>query len=196
MEPPAVEAKPSATPARPAGVAPLPLAAPWALGYQLGFANEIVGSFSMSKPESQAMARKAMAPNWTHAQQLAKAMGLGPPQYMSVTNAAEFTQLGARMEADEQGVARAIEARFGARHRHAFLLGVHVGITAAMSEASHGEFLLANAELIGLHARAVGVPREVWLPAAQVPSGSPAQRRQAYGKAVSTLDAAIVRMRV
>ena len=170
-------------------------AAAWRLGLQIGYAGHIVGSSVAEPPEGQARARQLVAARLQNAAQLGQALGIGPVGILTFKTASDFVREDYRLENDELGIASLIEARASARHRHLLLLGMHVGIALACSNATRVALLDPNRALIGKHATLAGVPRGAWEPVAQTPDAATSvDRVKDYAAAVSGLDEAVARL--
>jgi len=188
----AVEAEALAARAKAAGV-PLPpghRAATFRLGYEIGFASELLGSFVSSDAAVRERAGRVVAAHVAVAQAQARTLGLGDVAALPMRNAAEFFALAERVETDENGLGARIEARLTAVHRHLYLLGVHVGAEAAKIESSGGKFALPSETLIRRHATLAGVAPALWRPLADDARGvAPEQVLARYRAA---LDAIVV----
>ena len=165
------------------------------LGFELGYISQLVGSYAMSPAEVQAAARQRAAPRLAVARQQAQALGLGEVEPLPVRSLREFTELGARYEADESGLAARVEQQLSPLHRHLLLLGVQVGAEAARVEDSGGRFALPPATPIRRHAVLAGISAAVWQPLIAEPRNeTPAQVLQRYRAAVDALAAEVARM--
>jgi hypothetical protein len=165
------------------------------LGYELGTISQRVGSYAMSPPGAQAAARQRAAPRLAAAQQQAQWLGLGEVAALPVRSLREFTELGARYEADESGLAARVEQQLSPLHRHLYLLGVMVGGEAARVEDSGGRFALPPATPIRRHAVLAGIDAAVWQPLIAEPRDeTPEQVLQRYRRAVDALSAEVARM--
>ena len=165
------------------------------LGFELGTISQLVGSYAMSPAEVQAAARQRAAPRLAVARQQAQALGLGEVEPLPVRSLREFTELGARYEADESGLAARVEQQLSPLHRHLLLLGVQVGAEAARVEDSGGRFALPPATPIRRHAVLAGINAAVWQPLIIEPRDeTPAQVLQRYRAAVDALAAEVARM--
>jgi hypothetical protein len=165
------------------------------LGYELGTISQLVGSYAMSPPEVQAAARQRAAPRLAAAQQQAQLLGLGEVAALPVRSLREFTELAARYEADENGLAARVEQQLSPLHRHLYLLGVMVGGEAARVEDSGGRFALPPATPIRRHAVLSGIAAPVWQPLIVEPRDeTPQQVLQRYRRAVDALAAEVARM--
>jgi PAS domain-containing protein len=164
------------------------------LGYGLGYVSQRVGVYAMSPPAVQEAARQRAAPVLAEARQQAQALGLGEVDALPVRSLREFTELGARFEADESGLAARVEQQLSPLHRHLFLLGVQVGGEMARVDDSEGRFALPPATPIRRHAVLAGLDAAVWQPLTEAPRDeTPAQVRQRYRQAVDALAAAVAR---
>jgi hypothetical protein len=164
------------------------------LGYELGYISQLVGSYAMSPPEVQAAARQRAEPRLAIAHRQAQWLGLGEVAALPVRNLREFTELGARYEADESGLAARVEQQLSPLHRHLLLLGVQVGAEAARVEDSGGRFALPPATPIRRHAVLAGIGADVWQPLIAEPRNeTPQQVLQRYRAAVDTLMAEVAR---
>jgi hypothetical protein len=142
----------------------------------------------------QAAARQRSAPRLAVARQQAQALGLGEVQPLPVRSLREFTELGARYEADESGLAARVEQQLSPLHRHLLLLGMQVGAEAARVEDSSGRFALPPATPIRRHAVLAGISAAVWQPLIAEPRNeTPQQVLQRYRAAVDALFAEVAR---
>ena len=164
------------------------------LGYELGYASERIAFFALASPQAREQARALLAPHEAAAAALATRLGVAPAAALQSTSLREFNELGARYEADENGLAARLEQQRSPWHRHVYLLGVHVGIESARLEATGGEHSLPPAALIRRHAALAGIEAALWQPLAASPVAEPAtQRMQRYRDAVQALAAALAR---
>ena len=162
------------------------------LGYEIGFASELIGSFGTSDAPVRAQAAAIGAAHVAVAQAQAKALGLGDVAALPMRTAAEFFALATRIEDDENGLGARIETRLTPVHRHLYLLGAHVGAEAAKVESSGGKFALAPAALIRRHATLAGVAPALWQPlAADAHGESPDQVLARYRAALNALTAGL-----
>ncbi len=165
------------------------------LGYALGYTSQLLGGYAMSPPAVQAAARQRAEPMLAAARQQAATLGLGEVQALPVRSLREFTELGARYEADENGLAARVEAQLSPLHRHLYLLGAQVGGEMARVEDSGGQFALPPATPIRRHAVLVGIDAAVWQPLIVEPRDeTPAQVVQRYRRAVDALAADVARL--
>ena len=165
------------------------------LGYALGYTSQLLGGYAMSPPAVQAAARHRAEPMLAAARQQATALGLGEVQALPVRSLREFTELGARYEADENGLAARVEAKLSPLHRHLVLLGAQVGGEMARVDDSGGQYALPPATPIRRHAVLAGIDAAVWQPLIVEPRDeTPAQVVQRYRHAVDALAAEVARM--
>ena len=162
------------------------------LGYEIGYASELIGSFVSSDAPVRAQAAAIGAAHVAVAQAQARALGLGDVAALPMRNAAEFFALAKRVEDDENALGARIESRLTPVHRHLYLLGAHVGAEAAKVESSGGKFALAPATLIRRHATLAGVAPELWQPlAADAQGETPGQVLARYRAALNALGAGL-----
>jgi hypothetical protein len=165
------------------------------LGYELGYASQLVGAYAMSAPEARARGQQQAAPHAALAAQIAAQWGLGEARPLDAQSLREFTELGTRYEADESGLAARIEARMSPLHRQLYLLGTQLGGESARIEDSGGRFSLPPETLIARHATLAGIEPGLWQPlaAAPAPGEPPAQVVQRYRAALEALASAVAR---
>lgn len=162
------------------------------LGYQLGYVSERLGLFALAPPQAQAQARALLAPHQTEAETLARKLGVAPAPALPSASLREFNELGARYEADENGLAARLQQQWSPWHRHVYLLGVQLGLESARIEASGGESSMPPAALIRRHATLAGIDAALWQPLAEQPGPrDAAQWTQHYRAAVQALAAAL-----
>ena len=165
------------------------------LGFQVGYCSNLLGSVALSGPEAQTQMRQILAPRIQGAQNLAQTLGVGEASFLPVSNADEFGRVGDRLDADELGLAARLEAVTSQRHRHLLLLGMHVGMAAALADLTGGKLQNPVRNFIGRHATLAGVPAAAWEPAARVPDGAtPGEQLEAYRAALTALETAIARL--
>jgi len=158
------------------------------IGYDLGYASSILGSFSMSAPAVQAKVRPIGERHLAIARELTAALGLGEVGVLAARTPKEYVALTERFEADENGLAARIEGRLSPAHRQLYLLGAQVGNEAATVESSGGAMLQPPVTLIRRHATLAGVAPDLWLPLALQPRGeTPAQALARYHSALDAL---------
>jgi hypothetical protein len=149
----------------------------------------------MSSPEVQAAARQRAAPHLAVARQQGLWLGLGEVDALPVRSLREFTDLGARYEADENGLAARVEQQLSPLHRHLYLLGAQVGAEMARVDDSGGRFALPPATPIRRHAVLAGIDGAVWQPLIAEPRDeAPTHVVQRYRRAVDALAAELERM--
>jgi hypothetical protein len=164
------------------------------LGYELGYASERIAFFAMASPQARERARALLAPREAAAEALAVGLGVAPVAALPSASLREFNELGARYEADENGLAARVQRQLSPWHRHVYLLGVHIGIESARIEATGGEHSLPPAALLRRHATLAGIEPTLWQALAAAPAGErPEQRQQRYRVAVQALAAALAR---
>jgi hypothetical protein len=165
------------------------------LGYELGYASQQVGVLAMSAPEARALGQRQAEPHVRLAQQIARQWELGAAQPLGAASLREFTELGARYEADENGLASRIGQRLSPLHRQLYLLGVHLGGEAARIEDSGGRFSLPAESLIARHATLAGIEARLWQPLTAPPAKGelPPQVVQRYRAALQALAADVMR---
>jgi hypothetical protein len=163
------------------------------LGYELGYASQLIGVRAMSAPEARAFGQQQAAPHTALAAQIAAQWGLGEAQPLGAESLREFTELGTRYEADESGLAARIESRMSPLHRQLYLLGIQLGGEAARIEDSGGRFSLPPESLIARHATLAGIEPGLWRPLAAPPAPGepPAMVVQRYRAALEALRVAV-----
>lgn len=165
------------------------------MGFDLGFASQLVGSYAMSSPETQAEVRQLAQPHLAAARQQAQALGLGQVDALPVRSLREFTALTERYEADENGLAARVQQQLSPLHRHLYLLGTLLGGEMARVDSSGGRFALPPATPIRRHAVLAGIDSAAWQPLIVEPRDeTPAQVVQRYRAAVDALAAEVERM--
>ncbi len=149
----------------------------------------------MSPHEVQAAARQSAAPRLPAARQQAQWLDLGEVAALPVRSEREFTELGARCEADEGGLAARVEQQLSPLHHHLYLLGALVGGEAARVEDSGGRFALPPAAPLRRHAVLAGIGALLrQAPIAGPRDETPAQVMQRYRRAVDALAADVARI--
>jgi hypothetical protein len=165
------------------------------LGYHVGYLTERVGGFAMSDDRVQAEVRAITAPRLESAQDLARAMGVDPVAVLPVSTVDDFARVDERLEQDELGLARRVEEKASLRHRHLLMLGMHLGITAAVGESTHGALLEPKRRFIGRHATLAALPAEAWEPVARAPEGATGQQRlERFTASVAELEQVIAQL--
>lgn len=166
--------------------------AAYRLGFHVGYCSNVLGSVALSSPEAQAQVREILAPRLEGIEILGQQLGIGAVTLLPVTNADEFGRVNDRLDADEIGLAAQLENVTSRRHRHLLLLGMHVGVAAALADMSGGTLQNPLRHYIGHHATVAQVPAGVWEPAARRhEAATPEQSRKAYQDALAALEAAI-----
>ncbi|HEY2187228.1 MAG TPA: hypothetical protein VGH48_01545 [Caldimonas sp.] len=150
-------------------------AAAFRLGYEIGFASELAGSFAMSDPAVQAKAKVVADAHVAVARQQARRLGIDDDHVAALPSRTltDFVRLQDRFEADESGLARRVEARLTPIDGQLFLLGASVGGEAARVESSGGKLSGPSVEAIRRHATLAGIAPAVWQPLAVDRSGAP-----------------------
>jgi hypothetical protein len=162
------------------------------LGYELGYVSERIGLFAMAPAPERERAWQLLAPRQATAQSLAAGLGVAPAMALGSNSLREFGELGARYEADENGLAARLEQQLSPWHRHVYLLGVHIGTESARMDATQGEQSAPPATLIRRHASLAGIEPALWQPlATAADDATPAQRMQRYRDAVQALARAL-----
>jgi hypothetical protein len=146
--------------------------AAWWLGVHLGYVSQYLGSFGSSDTTVRQQAHEASARRIAAAQDLADLLGIGPVHPLESSTAAQFSNLTARIEADEGGVGARIAERTTPRHKHLFLLGMHVGMTRASMQGEGWRRGIVPGQQIARHATLAGLSREQWEPLVRLPSGA------------------------
>lgn len=167
--------------------------AAWWLGVHLGYVSQYLGSFGSSDTPVRQQAREAVARRIGAAQDLAHLIGIGPVSPLESSTAAQFSGLTARIEADEGGIAARIAERTTLRHKHLFLMGMHVGMTRASLQGEGWRRVIVPAAQIARHATLAGVAREQWEPLVRPPSGATqAQAIESYEASARIVQQAIL----
>ena len=160
------------------------------IGYDIGYASSILGSFAMSAPAVQAKVRPIGERHLAIARELTQALGLGDVDVLAARTPKDYAALTERFEADENGMAARIEGSLSPVHRQLYLLGAQLGNEAATVESSGGTMLQPPVLLIRRHATLAGIAPELWLPLALQPRGeTPAQALARYHSALDALAA-------
>lgn len=165
------------------------------LGYELGYASQLVGVRALSAAEARAFAQRQAAPHAALAAQIAQQWGLGDATPLPAGSLREFTELVARYDADENGLAARVAQRMSPLHRQLYLLGAQLGGEAARIDDSGGAFSLPPASLIARHATLAGIEPKLWQPLAMAPAEGegPVQVQQRYHSALQALADALAR---
>jgi hypothetical protein len=146
--------------------------AAWWLGVHLGYLSHYLGSYGASDTAVRQQAHAASAKRIAAAQDLADLLGIGPVHPLESSTAAQFTRLTARIEADEGQVGARIEERTTQRHKHLYMMGMHVGMTRASMRGDSWRRIIVPSQQIARHATLAGLTREQWEPLARLPSGA------------------------
>ena len=169
--------------------------AAYRLGFHVGYCSNVLGSVALSPPEVQSRVREFLAPRIKAMQDLGYELGAGEVSLLPVSNAEEFGRVNDRLDSDELGLAARVEKATSRRHRHLLLLGMHVGVAAALTDMSGGKLQNPLRQYIGRHATLAGVPPAGWEPAARVGEGTtPEQQAAAYQAALTALDMAVAEL--
>ncbi|HEY2560856.1 MAG TPA: hypothetical protein VGI48_14220 [Caldimonas sp.] len=145
------------------------------LGYEIGWASELAGSFAMSDAAVQAKAKLIADAHVAIAREQARRLGIddGDVAALPSRTLTDFVRLQDRFEADESGLARRVEARLTPIDGHLFLLGAGVGGEAARVQSSGGRLSGPSVEAIRRHATLAGIAPAAWQPLAVDHSGEP-----------------------
>lgn len=166
-------------------------AAAFRIGFDLGYAGHVLGGYALASADIQARAREIVGPQLASAQTLATALELGEVGPLPVSTLDDFVREDERIEADELGIGERLEQRASRRHRHLFLLGMHVGVATAAVQTTP-ESYLPKRWLIGRHATLAGVPTNAWEPLASAPPGRTADERlAAFRSSLDALESAV-----
>lgn len=152
------------------------------LGIRMGVAAEMAGKFAGSDFSAE-QRRAALREAQDFAQQggWARALLGAEAKVLQSANVKELSKLSERIEADENGLAARVEAKTSLRGRHLFLLGMQIGRTV-WSPKRLGTSMPAA---IATHASLAGLPKGLWIPLLQPPTGSSSiERRARYDEAI------------
>jgi hypothetical protein len=167
--------------------------AAWWLGVHLGYLSQYLGSFGSSDTPVRQQAHAASARRIAAAQDLADLLGIGPVYPLESSTAAQFSGLTARIEADEGGVGARIEDRTTPRHKHLYMMGMHVGMTRAAMQGDGWRRIIVPGQQIARHATLAGLAREQWEPLVRRPAGATqAEVLAAYEALGRTVEQAIL----
>lgn len=179
--------------ARETNLTPNHRAAAWQLGVRFGYLSQRLGSLRLSGTANQQQAQAALEPMLMEARSFANFLHLdatvAPPESQ---NLKELTNLSARIESDESGLAARIEQRVSLRHRHLFLFGMHVGVEMAFLDIESGGGLQPARAEIARHATLAGMPRNVWEPLSRAPSGATLEEMKNAYRAAAKLAAQFI----
>ena len=136
------------------------------IGYEVGWASELAGSFAMSAPKVQAQAAQISAAHLAIAREQARLVDIDPNNVtlLASRTLGDFVALRQRFEADEGGLGQRLQERLTPLHRHLFLLGEHVGAEAETVESSGGRLTDPPGMEISRHATLAGIPAAAWQP--------------------------------
>jgi hypothetical protein len=168
------------------------------LGYHLGYTAAALGAATASTDEAgREELRQGLASRVEQARSLAAFLGAGEATPFPAGTMAEYLRLAATIEADETKLAARVESGATRRHRHLFLLGAHVGVTAAQVDIASlqtPQIWPAPPLSIAHHATLAGLARDAWNPLLQIDTGrEPAKVAQAYRQSVAALSQALSR---
>lgn len=197
----AVEAA-AASATREAALAPGHRLAAWHLGLNMGHASQVLSGAAGSPLPEQQRTRSAIAGQLADAQRAATFLHVEGPFVVESTTVFEAATLRDRIEADDFPMARQIADRTSLRHRHIFLLGMHVGMQLAVFDlqaaiASRDPGYQGRSQpprtLIRRHATLAGLSPAQWAPLAATPdAASYAMIGEGYRKAIAATDAAVL----
>ena len=168
--------------------------AAYRLGFHVGYCSNVLGSVALSTAAARAQVHEILAPGLEAIEVLARELGAGEVSLLPVTNVDEFGRVSTRLDEDELGLAARLERVTSRRHRHLLLLGLHVGVAAALADMSGGTLQNPQRQYIGRHATVAAVPARAWEPVARVHDAAPHQSAAAYGEALTMLEAEIARL--
>jgi hypothetical protein len=146
--------------------------AAWWLGVHLGYLSQYLGSYGSSDTPVRQQAYAASERRIAAARDLADLLGIGLVHPLESSTAAQFSNLTARIEADEGGVGARIEERTTPRHKHLFMMGMHVGMTRAAMLGEGWQRIIVPSQHIARHGTLAGLAREQWEPLARLPGGA------------------------
>lgn len=176
-----------ASAAREAVLTPKHSAAAWQLGIRIGYVSQQLGFVKLSDTANLQQAQAALEPMLKEARFFANFLQLDAPVApMESQTLKEFFNINERIESDESGLATRIEQRVTVRHRHLFLLGMHVGVEMCRLDRKGAEQLPLSSIQIARHATVAGLPRGLWEPLSKAPEGgSLVEVKAAYRAAVA-----------
>jgi len=147
------------------------------VGYEVGYASYLLGGYANSPAATRAAARALADRHLALARALAAPFGLGTIAELPVENLKQFSELNARLDADESGLAARVGQQMSPLHRELYLLGAQLGTEAARIEGSGGRLSLPPAASIRRHATLAGIAPALWQPLAQEPQpGEPPEQ--------------------
>jgi hypothetical protein len=168
------------------------------LGFYLGYAAVALGPMASSNDVREQLQRR-LRPFSEKARAHAVLLGAGEVTPFPAQTAVQYLRLTAAIDEDQTGLAGRIESSMTPRHKHIFLLGAHVGVTAAQVDIAS-----VQAEppwpvpplSIARHATLAGLPREAWNPLLKLETGRPAgEVAKTYRDAAGTLARALTAAR-
>jgi hypothetical protein len=175
-----------------AKLTPEPRLAAWYLGGNIGYVSQFLGPFALSDTTVQQRVRAEMASSLTTAKRSADFLQVGPATALESRTLAEFINLGARIEADETGLATRIAERVSPQHKELFMLGMYVGMQMATLDFKLDLRPLLRSLEIKRHATLAGLSRAEWEPLAKLPEGNtPQELTTTYRNTVVAADSAI-----
>src|SRR5574337_504760 len=106
------------------------------VGYEVGYASYLLAGYIGSREAARIAARRAADSRIALARALAAPYGIDGVAELPVGNLKQFTELNARLDADESGLAAQVGAKMSPLHRELYLLGAQLGTEAARIEGS------------------------------------------------------------
>lgn len=176
-----------ASAAREAVLTPKHSAAAWQLGIRIGYVSQRLGFLNLSDTADRQQAQAALEPMLKEARFFADFLQLDAPVApMESHTLKEFANISERIESDESGLATLIEQRVSVRHKHLFLLGMHVGVEMCRLDRGGTEQLPLSSIQIARHAPLAGLPRSLWEPLSKAPEGGSLIEVKAAYRAAAT----------
>jgi len=162
-------------------------------GYEVGYTSYLLGTTTGSREAIRLATRAAADSHLALARSLIAPFGVTEVAELPVGNLKQFTELNARLEADESGIAARVQQRMSPLHRQLCQLGEQLGIEAARIDGSGGRLSLPPATLIRRHAMLAGIAQPLWEPLAREPQPDepPAQVHARYHAALNALAAGL-----
>ncbi|MDM0047939.1 hypothetical protein [Variovorax sp. J22R115] len=192
----------AASAAREATLAPGHRLAAWHLGLNMGYASHVLGGVANSSPSEQQHVRSTLAEHFANAQRAAAFLQVEGPFVLESATVHDAANLRFRIEAADLAMGTLIAARLGPRHRHLFLLGMHVGMHLALldlqaSIASRDSNSSSRPKpprtLIRRHATLAGLSPAQWEPLATTSATASYQLiAQDYRKAMAAAGLAVL----
>lgn len=163
------------------------------VGYEVGYASWLLAGYIGSPESMRITARRAADSRLALARALAAPYGIEGVAELPVGNLKQFTELNARLDADESGLAAQVGAKMSPLHHELYLLGAQLGTEAARIEGSGGRMSLPPAALIRRHAILAGIAPALWQPLADPPRAgeTPAQVLARYKASLNALAATL-----